>query len=436
MKLLKIEIQGVKNFNESKFEFDFTSHQRVSELDVDSNVFELFKNVQINSVFSIMGINASGKTTTLKLIDLISTLIGKSRDLTSLTDQQTLFLNSIFHEKVNIKTVWFHEDQNELLGDRIYLLESDLAKEEDEFNFFSNNQVLYRFTGENLKSISAKQIKSKKNLFKIITTNFDQYLDRVEVNKTLQKRVKDKADDYFSADMMDFGLPRTQSMSSSLRPFRDYSSTLYTESIDTSKVPRFVSTLPFEENVEIIKLFDPSVESIKKNRIETDDRVRNSYSLKFFNQDQISISDPREFAKYLSTGTLQGIEILCNARDVLKKGGIYLIDEIENHLSKSIIKLIIRLFTNSKTNPFSARLIFSTHYGELLDLIDRRDSIYIVNKKQNIISLQKASEIKELRNELKHSALFFGGHFGTGIEHQRLTGIQKLFIQNINQGKQ
>lgn len=50
-----------------------------------------------------------------------------------------------------------------------------------------------------------------------------------------------------------------------------------------------------------------------------------------------------ELEKYLSSGTIKGINILFNAMVVLQSGGYLLVDEIENHLNKSIVINLINL---------------------------------------------------------------------------------------------
>lgn len=427
MKLLKIKIEGVRNFENNLFEFDFTPSQRVTENEIDSDIFQLSKNIQINSNLVITGINASGKSTSLKLVDLVYNLIGLSKDISTFDEKKLLFMNSSFKDEVAIKTFWYSDDYNNPKNEKLYYLESNLIKEDEEFSLFNDG---FEFVSETFKMINPKNIKSKKDLFDIEFMDPTEVITfrREDVENSLKNRVNtNKLEDSSGLGIMEFGLRRFQSMTSNLKPFKELKTISLIDSNNFNKIPSFIDNANFDENVEIIKLFDPSVEDIKKMTIKQEDRMRNTYSLKFYNQNSIQLTTSKEFSEYLSTGTLQGLEILCKAREVLKQGGILLIDEVENHLNKTIIKMIIELFLERVSNPNKAVLVFSTHYGELLDLINRRDSIYILDKDKNLINISKASKFTKFRNELKHSALLFGGHFGTGIEHQRLTNIQSLF---------
>ena len=73
MKVLKIEAKGLKLFK-NEISIDFYAKQRVS-LDKNEMLTNLFSNVYINNVISFIGKNASGKTTTLKVISFALQLL-------------------------------------------------------------------------------------------------------------------------------------------------------------------------------------------------------------------------------------------------------------------------------------------------------------------------------------------------------------------------
>ena len=63
--------------------------------------------------------------------------------------------------------------------------------------------------------------------------------------------------------------------------------------------------------------------------------------------------------------------------------GYLIIDELESHLNKELVKMIINLFNNKEINKSGACLIFTTHYAEILDSFDRMDNIYILTRSEN-----------------------------------------------------
>ena len=77
MKLLKIEVTGLPLFKE-KCEIDFMSLQRVNAENADKMSIAFnngIKDFYQNNVLSFIGINASGKTTILKLITFVCRML-------------------------------------------------------------------------------------------------------------------------------------------------------------------------------------------------------------------------------------------------------------------------------------------------------------------------------------------------------------------------
>ena len=92
---------------------------------------------------------------------------------------------------------------------------------------------------------------------------------------------------------------------------------------------------------------------------------------------------------------------------VLQNDRYMVIDEIENHLNKTVAITIMNLF-KSEINVHNAVLIFSTHYSELLDDIDLSDSVYFSTKTQGKIELTNLSE-HVTRADKKKSNIYLSG---------------------------
>ena len=69
-----------------------------------------------------------------------------------------------------------------------------------------------------------------------------------------------------------------------------------------------------------------------------------------------------------------------HAIDVLREGGYFIVDEIENSLNRSLVGVILNLFASPVTNPHGAQMFFSTHYPEPLDLLRRKDNVYVLTR--------------------------------------------------------
>ncbi|MCC8013782.1 MAG: ATP-binding protein, partial [Eubacterium sp.] len=175
---------------------------------------------------------------------------------------------------------------------------------------------------------------------------------------------------------------------------------------------------------ELLAFFDSSVEYLKING----ERKKTEIHLKFKNKEEIILNRFKELNKYLSSGTIKGINTFVYAMEMFKSGGYILIDEIENHFNQEIVSVLIRFFQDKTINPNGAVLIFSTHYSELLDEFERNDNIYIV-RNNNGISAQKLSEILK-RNDIKKSEAFQSGYLGgTTINYNPYISLKKMLVR-------
>ena len=151
---------------------------------------------------------------------------------------------------------------------------------------------------------------------------------------------------------------------------------------------------------ELISFFDPSVEYI---RVKQDGKDTGGY-LKFFNKPEIKLNRLSDIDRYLSSGTIKGINTFLCAMKTFDNGGYLIVDELENHFNHEIVSTLIRFYMDSKVNHGGATLIFSTHYAEILDEFERNDSIYIV-RNRNGITVENLSKILK-RNDIKKSEAY------------------------------
>ena len=106
MKLLKITAEGLPLFKK-KLDLTFYAQQRITE-EQKEELYPLFSNVYLNPATGFIGINASGKTSVLKVILLILGIINNepinhidSRDILGDADKATL--NAYFYTEKNRK---------------------------------------------------------------------------------------------------------------------------------------------------------------------------------------------------------------------------------------------------------------------------------------------------------------------------------------------
>ncbi|WP_027432310.1 AAA family ATPase [Lachnospira multipara] len=377
MKILKISADGLMLFND-KVSIDFFAEQRVIK-DNSDMLSNIFKNVYTNNVISVVGINASGKTSVLKLISFALELIN-GQSLNNIVNRDVLTDS----KKVNIEVI-FYDDNNNL-----YKLQSEIIS-------VRNNEIDNRFIfgAEKIWKKSISKIQSKKDIMSY--ENTDLFKER---DNTAE----------FLSDDVSIAIAISKNNKIFVRDLLNYTN---------MNMLRLIGNYPHE----LIKFLDPSIESI------TFDKNNSEIKLKFYGKDAISLSDPLQCEKYLSSGTVKGLNVFLNAMMVFNKGGYLLVDELENHFNREIVATLYRFFTNPIVNKMGATIIFSTHYSELLDEFERSDNIYIVRNK-NGISAEKLCNLLK-RNDIKKSEAFKSGYLeGTAPLYESYIDLKEVIINS------
>lgn len=373
MRLLKISVEGLMLFKE-KVEIDFFTEQNVMSDNTDM-VFNSFGKIYTNNVISIIGINASGKTSLLKLIDFSLNLLN-GEPINNIESKDILSeCQSVEFEMV------FYDDNN-----GICKLNTDIAiiKENDlEERFVINEETLYR------KKVS--QIRAKKDMF-----IFPDYV-----------MVRDKSAEFLKDDI---------SIAISINKNNGFKIRNLIK-LTNLNILRIIGNFPRE----LIQFLDSSIKKISF------DQKNQEIRLEFYDRDVISVSNPLQLEKYLSSGTIKGINIFLNAMLVFEEGGYLIVDELENHFNREIVATLVRFFMSSEVNSKGATLIFSTHYSELLDEFGRNDNIYIVRNRGGI-TVQKLYKVLQ-RKDIKKSEAFKSNFLeGTVPSYESYIKFKKAII--------
>jgi hypothetical protein len=99
--------------------------------------------------------------------------------------------------------------------------------------------------------------------------------------------------------------------------------------------------------------------------------------------------------------------------DILSRGQILLVDELDTSLHPKIVRFLLAMFHTAKTNPKNAQLIFTTHDTSLLDQeIMRRDQIWFIEKNRaNASHLYPLSDFKPRAGEALQKG-YLNGRYG------------------------
>ena len=360
MKLLRITADGLPLFKE-KLDICLYAQQRVSE-EHREILYPLFSSTYLNPTNAFIGINASGKTSVLKVVLLALDIMNnepinhiETRDI--LGDAEKAVLNIFFYsEKMK----------------EVCRLETTIASVKNK-----NVGITYNIVSEKLWSKQTEGISTRKGM-----------LDFDGKDPVMARSGKED----FLADDVSIIIAYNKKAGESTR---------------VVNLLRFtnINVLPFSEDIpaEVITFLDPTIESL---HFDKKDKKMVIY-LKFKGKEEIVLSDAVELNNYLSSGTVKGMITFTLAQEVLQTGGYIVVDELENHFNKEIVATLMRFFMNSKLNKRGGVLIFSTHYPELLDEYDRNDSIFIIRNRNGITAENLCTILK--RNDIKKSDAYQSG---------------------------
>ena len=100
--------------------------------------------------------------------------------------------------------------------------------------------------------------------------------------------------------------------------------------------------------------------------------------------------------------------------DVLENGYILIIDELHDNLHPLMVKFLVSLFHNQKTNPKNAQLIFTTHDTSILNQeVFRRDQIWFCEKdKQQATTLYPLTDFSPRKGVENLERGYLSGRYG------------------------
>lgn len=384
---LKIIIENHPLFSK-QIEFSVLNDTRVAITDQNNDLTHLYQRLWTDNVITIVGKNATGKTTIMKtIIGMLTFLLNdKSIEQTQLAD---VLLGT---QPITITTFFYGEDR------KIYKDVTVFKSTDDGQRWHVDSEKIY------VKKIDSKT--SKKKLF--------------DFPETLKPEYDRNALDPITASV----LANDDSIFRMVIATEKYTVQLI---VDTLIFTNFNALIYAKENVpeEILKFLDPTIEYLKVETKSINDQNRLVYRLKFKNQTEEFVeTNFTNIEHYLSSGTAKGVTLYGSVLFALKTGGIIFIDELENHFNHAIVQSFIEYFTNPRINKKRATLIYSTHYSELLSDIDRSDEIYITRRDPKI-SLLRYSDA-DVRKDLNKTNVFDSDYLGgTAPEYESYLKLLK-----------
>lgn len=390
MRILKIEYDDIPIFNNG-FQLDLTGKDRV--LDSES-LAHVWNTTYTQSVVALTGINAVGKTTALKLLNLAFQVVVNNRGLNDLQLKIPLIVDEMIFSKGIKMRVTFYSNKN------YYQLESIIKG-----RLTSSNELTRYFESEVLREKPRSSVKSKKDIF-----NFTQ---------AKEKRRSDLSEEELRI------LKSEDSMVVIVTENKNKTVDFILNSLEERVIPVLN---PVKENIDkrILKVLDSNLAELGYDG--------ENVFIKFENKNTRIESDSSLILEdVLSLGTIKGQNIFKKSILALKSGGYLLIDELENSLNKEIVNVIINIFNDKNINKNGACLIFTTHYPEILDYLERKDNIYVLKRdiNQKTTVTRYSEHVK--RNELKKSDVILSNYIkGTAPSAIKINQLEDYICQEVS----
>lgn len=382
MKILRITVNGLPLFKQ-ELDLLFYTQQRVSEDDKEK-LYKIEPHYYLHTACAFIGINASGKTSVLKVINLALNIL-RNEPINHVESRNILG----GCENASFKICFFDNKRN------ICCLETVVKSKKAKAGGY-----VYSIVEEKLWEKPISSVKSKKYL-----TDFTA-ISPIAVRNT---------EEAYLPDDVSFIIAHNKKTNDRIDVFSLLS---YTN----------INVLPFTDDIplEVITFLDPTIERLCFEKIEDKALIH----LKFKGEEELILNNAVELEQYLSSGTIKGIITFSMVKEVLTSGGYLLIDEIENHFNKKIVVTLMRFFMDSGLNKNGSTLIYTTHYSELLDEYDRNDAIYIV-RNRNGMTAENLSYILK-RNDIKKSDAYQSGFLeGTTPAYEAYLRLKKNLAASL-----
>lgn len=382
MRILKIEYKNIGLF-EDGFIVDFIARDKVTDM---NNVYKYHSSFCTQNTIAFIGANASGKTSALHLLNMAFDIV----------------LNQLPLEKLIIPKGLI-KDNTEMIIDFYDSLTKCYYRLISVFQYKSisdngNGGSKLKYSNETLFKKKGSTVKNKTQ-----TTEFSD-------NDIISARSKVREEVSF--------LRHDDSILFYLIPKEENTRKRTSTSLINENMMNFYR-ISGMASITDIGIFDDSIDELRLD----DSQIK----VKFKNKkNELACSTTPNQNYLLSSGTAKGGNLLHWVKGIIRNGGYLIIDELENHFHKRLVQFIIDLFNDEEINRKGATLIFTTHYAEILDSIDRKDNIFVLvrDKEYNSQVIKYSDVIKRIEN--KKSEVFLSNYIkGTSPRYSSIQAFKE-----------
>lgn len=388
LELLKVKASGFKLL-EDNFELNFTTRTRVYQKDKLSEIEEIDKGLNTFRSIAFVGGNSSGKSTALSLV--LKTLLFLQ------TGRWEFIPREFKKDSIDLNIVFYLEG---------FLYNYSCTFNKIEIDKLSIANIYSPITNEKLIKLEYNKARGIVNLDLLNTNGVDE-------SEILKSSLLDTS-----------AIAKITGDKISVDEFSNNNIVNFDGNIVRNTFFASLNSCDKELVSSIIKLLDESIEYII---CDNSDLVK----FKRINEKEIIISK-LELLSILSSGTFRGVELYVRSINALKYGKVFIVDEIENCFHKNLVKNLLFIFNSKNINSKGAKLIFSTHYTEILDSLSRRDNIFITHKENGYVNVKNLYSDYDVRTELSKSNQFDNNVFNTSFNYEQLLNVKELIINDLH----
>jgi len=389
----------IKNFFSIKDEV--TIDFKASPYNVENNPERLFEfnGEYYNKVISFYGANASGKTSSLKAITTLATIVANQDD----TNFPISFKNKFTGLEVNSQlSITFVLDLNNQTEEFLYEVEFESKRFEnigikDERLFYKKDEMIQIFSrslGEvkNIDSNIQEAIFNNLNSHKSLIDEFYKF-DKSKILDNIKRFFVDiSVSSNMNAFNTELGLP--------LFRYEDIATWL-TELSHNSDLEKFY--LSFFNSIGL------DISKIKINYKELDGKKKEFRGIDIFHA--INPNEPLQI-ELESDGTQMLMKILLDIYKAKMLGSVLVLDELDSIVHPILVPIILNLLIEN-----NIQIIYSTHNIYNMQFL-QNDEIFLIEKDVNHVT--KIKPIKDNKNIKGYENLL------THYENGDLGGIPKI----------
>ena len=401
MRLLRLSITGVSLYESDKLNLDLYATDRVLSSDIgleDVCRFDSGNAIYSQNVIGISGVNASGKTTTLNLLRFVLSQLTGSYSMRGFKVPAN-GLGKV-SDVLTLQAVFWHE------GD-YYLIDSTLKRDGAVPDLAPFEVALsYAFADESIWRYGRRRVNR--------ATIADPAAFK-DGSKLLYCRGAASGEIGYISEDVRLVLGEHRSIAS-----------LVTKKVSIVVEAPERSLPAITMPTKVVQAFDGSVEGLAW---DSDSQV---FRLKFKGEPE-RVVGMEAAVSMLSRGTVYGAELVDHAIEVLSVGGYFIVDEIEESLNRALVAVIIDLFSSPVTNPHGAQMVFSTHYPELLDCLNRKDCVYVLTRNSDFrTKVVKYSDVVNRIENKKSEAILSNLIKGSMPKYSDVQGLREYVKERVN----